>query len=400
STQGPGGGQSTLNMTAAAIGSMSIAAMYLFPDQSERNVGLSGPKRPKTDPSGLKFGILERELPPEPEADPADTPSGAAKPVKPQGPYKIQTTYAEYKQHTQRALGWLGGNFQVHNRVGPAMYYYYSLERMGALTKVDKLGSHDWYEECADYLVQQQQDEGSWTFSVYDGNGPYVIGTSFGILFLTRSTAKLLNRLPRSNAIGGGLLVGGRGLPEDLSHVDLADGRVEARKPSGPLDELLSELSKAGGDGLFELQEQIVEKIQLGDRSELVGQTEQLVKLVDHPDPQIRRTALWALGRSDDLGLVRHAIRALLDDPDADVLVEAHNALGWFARRPDGFGVPDNPFTGVPPDASDEVRTAALAKWREQAVQAWGQWYLRICPYEERDDPFVVALRLRMGNRP
>ncbi len=400
STQGPGKGASTLNMTAAAIGSMSIAAMYLYPEQMQKNLGFSGRKQSKPqDPSGLKFGFLEKDRPREAADDAGNGAAGPAIPAKPRGPYKIRTSFAEYKQHTKRALDWLGANFEVHNRVGPAMYYYYALERMGALTNVDRVGPHDWFNLCADFLIDQQQEDGSWKLSLYDRGGPYVIGGSFGILFLTRSTAKLLNRAPTAGPLGGGLLTGGRGLPDDLSHVELDKGRAEARKPSGPLDELLAELAKAGGDGLFEIQEKIVEKIQLGDRSELVGQTDQLVKLLNHPDPQIRRTALWALGRSDDLNLVRYAIRALIDDPDVDVLVEAHNALCWFARRPGGFGLPDNPLDGLPPDASDGQKRAAVEKWRKQAIRAWGKWYVRVCPYKDQDDPFFISLKRRLDRR-
>ena len=117
------------------------------------------------------------------------------------------------------------------------------------------------------------------------------------------------------------------------------------------------------------------------------------------PEPQIRRTAMWALGRSDDLSLVRYAIEAILDDPDTDVLIEAHAALCWFSRRPDGFGLPDNPIASLSPDVSDEDRKAAVDKWRRQAVKAWGEWYLRVCPYEERDDPFVISLKRRLSAR-
>src|SRR5690606_16828354 len=114
---------------------------------------------------------------------------------------------------------------------------------------------------------------------------------------------------------------------DDLKQLELKRGEVEVHKPSSPLDSLLNELSKAGGDDLFKVQEKIIEKIQLGDRSELIGQTDKLLTLLKNPDPQIRRTALWALGRSDDRNLVRYAIQALQEDPDVDVLVEAHNAL-------------------------------------------------------------------------
>ncbi len=398
-TIGSGAGASTLNNTAAAVGSMSIAALHLFPDQMQKQQGFAERKHSKKqDPSGLKFGVLEKERLPDPNDGPNETTAGGASPAKRKGPYKVKSTYAAYQQHTRRSLDWLAANFQVHNKTGPAMYYYYTLERMGALTGADQLGPYDWFDLCADFLIQKQLSDGSWDLDFYDRGGKNYVGTSFGILFLTRSTAKLLNRHPQSR-VGGGLLTGNRGLPDDLTTVTLDEGRVQSRKPSGPLDELLAELTKAGGDDLFEVQEKIVAKIQLGDRSDLVGQTEQLVTLLQHPDPQIRRTAMWALGRSDNLNLVRHAIQALLEDPDADVLVEAHNALCWFARRPNGFGLPDNPFDGLPPDASDDKKRAAVGQWRTRAIQAWGKWYLRVCPYEERDDPFFVGLQRRLNRR-
>jgi len=396
---GPGKGSSTLNMSGAAVGSMAIAAMHLFPESSEKSLGFAGPKKSKKaveDPN-RKFGILERQQPkPEEDSDAEATPL-PVKP-KPQGPYQKKTTFASFKRSVSGALGWVHGHFEVENSVGPKMYYYYTIERMAALINIEEIGGQDWFEVCSQVLLKKQENDGSWTLDVHD-RSPYPVGTSFGILFLTRSTAKLLNRVPPASAIGAGLLAGGRGLPDDLSQVELDRGAVAAREPAGPLDELLRDLSKAGGEDLFKVQEKIIEKIQLGDRSELIGQTDQLVKLIDHPDPQIRRIAMWALGRSDDLKLVRHAIAALIDDPDIGVLVEAHNALCWFSRRPDGFGLPNNPVSTLAPDASDDDRRITINKWRRQALKAWGEWYLRICPYEERDDPFVVSLKRRLNAR-
>ncbi len=396
---GPGMGAPMLNMTGAAVGSMTIAAMYLFPEEMGKSLGfVAQKKKPVATDDLRKFGVLDRSLPEPAEGEETGDVSQPVK-LKPQGPYKVKSTFSEYKQHVLRAVNWVSGHFEPVNPSGPKMYYYYTLERMTALTAIDQLGGQDWFDVCADEVINRQLPDGSWNLAIHDGNGPKAVGTSFGILFLTRSTAKLLNRMPRRSAIGGGLLAGGRGLPDDLKQVDLDQGDVKTREPSGPLDELLRDLSRAGGDELFEVQEKIVEKIQLGDRSELIGQTDQLIKLVDHPQPQIRRTAMWALGRSDDLTLVRHAIAAIVDDPDTDVLIEAHAALCWFSRRPDGFGLPDSPVASLPPDVSDEDRQAAIDQWRKQAVKAWGQWYLRVCPYDERDDPFVIQLKRRVDAR-
>ncbi|MEZ6052805.1 MAG: HEAT repeat domain-containing protein [Planctomycetaceae bacterium] len=396
---GPGQGAPTLNMTGAAIGSMSIAAMYLFPEQmGQAKRAAASQKKAESAEETRKFGVLDRSLP---ESEEEQGAGDENLPItrRPQGPYKVRSSFSEYKQHVAAAVNWMNGHFEVVNSTGPKMYYYYTLERMTALTEIDQLAGQDWFDVCSEAVIGRQLSDGSWNLAVHDGGGVFPVGTSFGILFLTRSTAKLLNRMPGRSAIGGGLLAGGRGLPDDLKQVDLEHGDVKAREPSGPLDELLRDLSKAGGDDLFEVQEKIVEKIQLGDRSELVGQTEQLVKLLEHPQPEIRRTAMWALGRSDDLSLVRYAIEAILDDPDTDVLIEAHAALCWFSRRPDGFGLPDNPIASLSPDVSDEDRKAAVDKWRRLAVKAWGEWYLRVCPYEERDDPFVISLKRRLSAR-
>ncbi len=128
----------------------------------------------------------------------------------------------------------------------------------------------------------------------------------------------------------------------------------------------------------------------------MVGQTEQLVSLVQHPSPEIRRTAVWAIGRSDDLSLARYLIAAL-EDTDVDVLVEAHNALCWMSRRPNAFGLADNPIAALPANATQEQKNEGVAQWRQQAVQDWGQWFLRVCPYDQRDDPFMVKLRKKLG---
>ncbi len=398
SALGQGKGASTFNMTGAAVASMTIAGMHLFPDKNKQLMTVSAPKKAQTDPD-RKFGLLE-QVAPQPEVTVAEEqPVEPLVVTKPQEPYRAQTSFPEVQQHVNRALSWANGNFNVEYPFYSRMYYYYTLERMCALTGLEEVGGQDWYEMCSDYLVERQSADGSWRLDVHDTGGQYPVGTSFGILFLSRSTAKLLNRLPPRRAVGGGLLAGGRGLPDDLKHVDLNQGDVVARVPTGPLDELLRDLSRAGGDDLFKVQQQIIEKIQLGDRSELVGQTDQLVKLLDHPDPQIRRTAMWALGRSDDLKLVRYAIEAVIDDPDTDVLVEAHAALCWFSRRPDGFGLADNPVAVLSPDVTEEDRQAAIDKWRRQAVKVWGQWYLRICPYDERDDPFLIRLKRRVDSR-
>lgn len=61
-------------------------------------------------------------------------------------------------------------------------FYYdmYSLERVGMIVGLEKVGEHDWYAEGSARLLEIQAKDGSW-----GGNG---IDTAFAILFLRRAT--------------------------------------------------------------------------------------------------------------------------------------------------------------------------------------------------------------------
>ena len=90
-------------------------------------------------------------------------------------------------------LAWMQENFTVagnpnaekHNH----LYYLYGLERMGMLVERRWIGTHDWYKEGADLLLEAQRKDGSW--------GDHV-QTSFAVLFLKRATS------PPAIAVSGG----------------------------------------------------------------------------------------------------------------------------------------------------------------------------------------------------
>jgi hypothetical protein len=386
SSLGVTGSRPNLTMTAAGAASMAIAKLVLHSPEYAPPKLESGSAPPK-DPNNPLGVLTVRRPDPGSPATPETT-----------GPYRPQTSAGELESRIGLSVAWADSNFTVEYREDLRMYNYYTLERMGALTEVATLGGRNWFDECASRLFATQQQDGSWNTSIYDQEGSYVVGTSFAVLFLSRSTAKLLNRTPPPSPIGGGLQVGGRGLPDDLASVTMQDGRVARDESLGPLDDLLKSLESAAGDDLFNLQTQIVKKIQLGDRSELIGQTDRLVELLEYPDPNIRRTALWALARSDDLSMARHMVAAL-EDPDRDVLIEAHNALCWLSRRPNAFDIPADPLGELPPDATDEQKQQAVEKWRAIALKNWGNWYLKMCSYEERNTPFAHDLARKIGRR-
>jgi hypothetical protein len=357
-------------MTVAGVGSLHVCRMHLT-GAADRDppVRMFQPTR--------KFGILEPVAigaAPQPATSTVNVPED-----------RPRASRTEIDSRVQRGLGWLTKNYRLKLTAWP-MYYLYGIERMAALGEITAIGEHDWYAEGAAMLIAEQKTDGTW-----QGNGGPVPSTAFGILFLSRATAKSLDRKKRPSPLGGGLLAGGRGLPENLNEVQVDDGKVASRRPTGPIDELLAELERPETLKIEVVQTAIVEQIQLGDREELIGQKERLKTLAADPRIDVRRTAVWALGHTGDLRIAPLLIEALRDG-SVDVNVEAHNALCTLSRDPAGLGLPSDPLAGLPEDAAEEQRNAALAKWREQAYRKWRDWYLTVRPYDERDD--LTRLRI------
>ena len=358
-------------MTVAGVGSLYLCRHQLGLGRGER------PRSAQMYQPTRKFGIL----------DPVEL--GAA-PVEKSAPKgrddRPKISRAEIDSRAQRGLNWLVANFRIKVNAW-YMYYLYGIERMAALGELTTIGDHDWYAEGSAFLVAEQKADGTWQ----DNGGP-AVSAAFGILFLSRATAKSLNRRERASTLGGGLLAGGRGLPENLNEVQVQDGKVAAKKPTGPIDELLAELERPSMLTIEAAQAAIVEQVQLGDREKLIGQKERLKTLAADPRIEVRRTAVWALGHTGDLRIAPLLVEALRDS-SVDVNIEAHNALCTLSRDPEGLGLPSDPLAGLPEDAAEEQTSAALAKWRDQAYRKWRDWYLTVRPYDERDD----LTKLRIG---
>ncbi len=110
--------------------------------------------------------------------------------------------YKHYLRENWRAdkrvgdgVQWLAKNWSP--RVNPGtnegfvwLYYYlYAVERAGILTGLDKFGPVDWYREGANFILDAQAADGSWS----EGNtyGGPVKDVCFAILFLRRATVPL-----------------------------------------------------------------------------------------------------------------------------------------------------------------------------------------------------------------
>ena len=90
-------------------------------------------------------------------------------------------------------MAWLGDEFSVERNPGGGgwLYYYlYGLERAGVLCQTEFFGEYAWYLFGAEYLVEQQSRDGSWT-EERRGGGPEAVpevDTAFALLFLKRGT--------------------------------------------------------------------------------------------------------------------------------------------------------------------------------------------------------------------
>jgi hypothetical protein len=91
------------------------------------------------------------------------------------------------------AAAWLGVN---QLSFGGWLYYaLYSVEKVGDLGMMEKIGGIDWYRKGVDILLQSQQPNGSWAQSAdHDANGRYQ--TSFALLFLNRATDLMSHARP------------------------------------------------------------------------------------------------------------------------------------------------------------------------------------------------------------
>ena len=153
--------------------------------------------------------------------------------------FRPATTAAQIDQAVKRGMTWLSANFSLTNltAVGHSPYYMlYGIERIGALAERQTIGRVDWYERGRSFIHSSQQGDGSW-------NGTYGVemNTVWAMLFVTKSTAKTIQKI-QVKRLGAGTLLGGRGLPSDLTALTVAGGRVVSRPMNGAIEGMLAVL--------------------------------------------------------------------------------------------------------------------------------------------------------------
>ncbi|MBM3999166.1 MAG: hypothetical protein FJ297_06420 [Planctomycetes bacterium] len=245
-------------------------------------------------------------------------------------------------------------------------YYMYSVERYHSLREAaEKRVAKEptWYAQGVDFLARNQQENGSWT----DNSGA-ICATSFATLFLMRATKKII--------ASEGALVGGYGLPADLTRIKLDGGNIVSTEVQGDLGSLMEMIQKGEAIDNEALIAQI-DHIQFETKRESApSQTETLKKMVAGENYQARILAVRALANTGDFENVPVLIYAL-SDPDWRVAKEARDGLRHVTRRISGFGMPDKP--------TPEQQRAEQIAWRD--------WIATIKPDMAIPDDVILEIR-------
>jgi len=276
--------------------------------------------------------------------------------------YEVKTPFKQIDRAISAGFGFLSRQFttQPSPIFGPSIYYgLYGIERIGALADTATLGRVDWYERGRQYIHSTQSGQGSWSSAHGEP-----MNTVWAILFLSRSTAKSILRIERKR-LGAGTLLGGRGLPSDLSSMTVAGGRVVSRPMNGAIEGMLAVLEDPRAQFAESALSGLVARYETVGPSALRPYKDRFQKLQTNPDPGLRKVAVWALGRTGELESVPLLINSLTD-PDEEVVEAARIGLQLLSRKIEGLG---------PPARSTPAQ-------RAEAARRWKAWYDTIRPLE------------------
>ncbi|WP_172992052.1 hypothetical protein [Lacipirellula parvula] len=247
---------------------------------------------------------------------------------------------------------WFDKNFtfEVHEYKS---YYLYSIERFRSFQEyLDGTATEEpeWYNQGVEILKKSQQPEGCW--SDESGNA---CATAFSVLFLLRSTQKSIEA-----SLGEGTLVGGRGLPRDLSKMKLRGGKLIVEHKTTEADQLMGMLEDSNSAALDELLDS---PAALSVDNVTAADARRLQQVVKSGPAGARIMAVRALSQLRDVEYAPTLIFALTD-PDRRVVREARDGLKSVSRRFEGYGPSDN--------FEDPERRAAIERWKE--------WYRTVRP--------------------
>ncbi len=349
SVQAPDGGwcyhpdesfQNTLSMTAAGVGSLLICQRQLAKYRKH-----------------------------------SETVSSLLTPILGEGQrarYDVQVSNARIEQAVKKGLTWLGSNFTIEGGaaiIGQTPYYcLYGIERIGALAERDTLGKVNWFEQGRAFMHKTQARLiCSWN-ATHAGES----NTAWCILFLTKSTAKSVAKI-KLKQLGAGTLLGGRGLPRDLTNLTVAGGRVISRPMNGAVEGMLAVLEDPRAENADAALTGLVNRYRSDGAKVLKPHKDRFRKMLTDRDPGLRKVAAWALARTGELD-VAPALIDRLNDPDEAVVNVAREGLMLLSRKVEGLGPP----------------TPSTPEQRVEASKRWRAWYDGIRPIDlegQDDDP-------------
>lgn len=251
-----------------------------------------------------------------------------------------------------RGRAWQSKNFGVQVDAWQ-FYYLYAIERYKSFEEYlhgGEASEGDWYDQGVELLKSQRGPDGSWT----DSCGT-PCATAFATLFLLRSTQQSIKA-----SLGEGTLVGGRGLPRDLSKVRLRGGRLVVQQNATELDQLLDMMEEGDAE---EFDALTANPAALEVTEVTPEAARRLQQIVRSGPPAARLLSVRALGEARNLDFAPTLIFALTD-PDHQVVRAARDALRSVSRNFEGFGPPDN--------FDDNQQDEAVVRWKE--------WYQTVRP--------------------
>ncbi len=239
-------------------------------------------------------------------------------------------------------------------------YFYYGIERYQAFREMYLDSYPDapkWYTELAWRLLDDQREDGSWR-GTYDGPHPGLVGTSYAILVLIRSTKA------RPQAMGEGRLRGGRGLPSPGSDILVKDGRIRIRPLQGPAEELIKIISDPQNAQYYEALAGFEDLVADTDDAQLSKHLIRFRELAEgaDADPAAKAVAITAIARTRSLDDVPFLIYTLRDE-SMEVVRAADDGLRFISRK-FGGGLGQEP-------TPEQI---------EVAIKDWKDWYLSVRP--------------------
>ena len=117
----------------------------------------------------------------------------------------VQCGRYESQDAINRGMNWIAEHFSFANALEAKSVYYnvYGIERVGRLSGQRFIGQFDWYREGCEWLVREQNRNGSWSQNRgFKIDGVNVISTSFALLFLSKGrTPILISKLAHGDSV-------------------------------------------------------------------------------------------------------------------------------------------------------------------------------------------------------